>query len=59
MSLGRTIRTTVLAAFVVSAATAFAALAGSDFEGVWAVKDTDGKPFDITLSADGKATATL
>ena len=58
MSIGRNIRTTVLAALVVSAAAAFAALAGSGFEGVWAVKDSDGKPFDITLSADGKATAT-
>jgi len=51
-------RTTVLAALVISAATAFAALAGSAFEGTWSVKDKDGKPFDITLGADGKATST-
>ncbi len=24
-------------------------LAASDFEGVWKVKDTNGKPFEITL----------
>jgi len=59
MSIARNIGTTMLAALVVSAAMAFAALAGSDFEGVWAVKDTDGKPFEITLNADGKASATL
>ncbi len=58
MSIARNIGTTMLAALVVSAAMAFAALAGSDFEGVWTVKDTDGKPFEITLSADGKASAT-
>jgi hypothetical protein len=28
---------------------------GSGFEGVWKVEDTDGKPFQITLSADGSA----
>jgi hypothetical protein len=37
--------------------TAFAGLAASEFEGVWTVKDTSGKPFEITLSADGKANA--
>ena len=51
------IRTMFLAALV-SATTAFAALAGSAFEGTWSVKDSDGKPFDITLSADGKAAST-
>jgi hypothetical protein len=38
--------------------TAFAVLAASEFEGVWVVKDSGGKPFEITLSADGKATST-
>lgn len=33
------------------------ASAAGDFEGVWTVKDTDGKPFEITLSADGSAKA--
>jgi hypothetical protein len=30
-------------------------LAASDFEGTWKVKDKDGRPFEITLSADGSA----
>ncbi len=34
-----------------------AALAGEGFAGVWSVKDTDGKDFNITLTADGKASA--
>jgi hypothetical protein len=29
-----------------------------EFEGVWKVTDTGGKAFEITLSADGKASAT-
>ena len=33
------------------------ASAASIFEGAWKVKDTDGKPFEITLSADGTAKA--
>ena len=33
------------------------ASAASDFEGRWKVKDTKGHPFEIALSADGKATA--
>jgi hypothetical protein len=40
------------------AMTAFTALAASEFEGVWVVKDSGGKAFEITLSADGKATST-
>ena len=35
----------------------FGALAASDFEGVWNVKDTKGNAFQITLSAGGKASA--
>ena len=34
-----------------------ASLAASQFEGVWKVQDTSGKPFQITLSADGSAKA--
>jgi hypothetical protein len=34
-----------------------ASLAG-DFDGKWNVKDTAGKPYEITLSGDGKATGT-
>lgn len=44
-----------LAACVVVVMTGFASFAASEFEGVWTVKDTSGKPFEITLSADGKA----
>ena len=54
----RSIAAVMLAAGLALAMTAFAALAASDFEGVWAVKDTSGKPFEITLGADGKATGT-
>jgi hypothetical protein len=35
-----------------------AALAQNDFEGEWKVKDTAGKPFEITLSGGGAAKAT-
>jgi uncharacterized protein (UPF0333 family) len=49
---------TILVAFIVTAMTAFASFAASEFEGVWAVKDTHGAAFDITLAADGKANAT-
>jgi uncharacterized protein (DUF2147 family) len=34
-----------------------AASAGSDFEGRWKVKDGKGHPFEIVLTADGKAAA--
>jgi hypothetical protein len=54
----RTLATAVLVAGFALAMTGFAALAASDFEGVWAVKDSHGRPFEITLSADGKATGT-
>jgi hypothetical protein len=57
MAFGKQARTAVLAALI-GAATAFAALAASPFEGTWSVKDTDGKAFEITLGADGKATST-
>ena len=57
MSFGRKTRATVLAALMVGA-TAVAALAASPFEGTWSVKDSGGKPFDITLGPDGKAAST-
>jgi hypothetical protein len=38
--------------------TACAALAASDFEGTWNVKDTAGKSFQIVLSSDGVAKGT-
>ena len=46
-----------LAAVFAIALTSFATLAASQFEGVWKVQDTAGKPFQITLSADGSAKA--
>ena len=33
------------------------ASAASEFQGRWKVKDTKGHPFEIVLSADGRATA--
>lgn len=46
-----------LATCLVLAIMSISASAASVFEGVWTVKDTDGKPFEITLSADGSAKA--
>jgi hypothetical protein len=37
----------------------FASLAASDFIGTWNVKDTAGQPFEITLSGDATAKASL
>jgi hypothetical protein len=54
----RSIAAVMLAAGLALAMTAFAAPAASEFEGVWAVKDSKDRPFEITLSADGKATST-
>jgi hypothetical protein len=48
---------TAAAAFVLSAAIATPDLAAGEFEGVWKVTDSGGKPFEITLSADGTAKA--
>jgi hypothetical protein len=47
-----------LAAGLLMGVTSFSALAASAFEGVWQVKDTAGKPFEITLSSGGVAKAT-
>jgi hypothetical protein len=52
----RLITTAVTAIFV--AVTSLTTLAASAFEGVWKVKDTAGKPFEITLSNGGAAKAT-
>jgi hypothetical protein len=46
----------VSAAYFLSV-TGFAALSASPMEGVWEVKDTDGHPFEITLSTGGAAKA--
>lgn len=45
------------AGFVIVTASS-AGLAADSFQGVWKVTDTTGKPFEITLSGNGKATAT-
>lgn len=35
-----------------------AAMAG-EYDGTWNLKDTHGKPFEVTLNGDGSATGTL
>jgi hypothetical protein len=58
MPMGRKAISALLAALIMSVMTAVTVFAASEFEGVWSVKGNDDKPFDITLSADGKASAT-
>jgi hypothetical protein len=48
---------TVTAGYLIGL-TSVSALAASAFEGVWQVRDTAGKPFEITLSPAGAAKAT-
>jgi hypothetical protein len=50
------IKAAIIAALLVG--TACVALAASDFEGAWNLKDTGGKPFQVVLSSDGVAKAT-
>jgi hypothetical protein len=45
------------AAALILAAQTTASFAAGEFEGVWKVTDSGGKPFEITLSAGGKASA--
>lgn len=49
----------VLVALVSVGLTSSPSFANSAFEGVWKVTDSSGKPFEITLSADGTAKSTL
>jgi len=51
--------TAALVAGLVLAMASFASFAASEFEGTWAVKNTKGEPFEITLAADGGAKSTL
>ena len=44
-----------LAVVAFAAVVSAGAVAASEFEGKWQVKDTKGKPFEITLSQDGTA----
>ena len=46
------------ALLAISFMTAFTVYAASDFEGTWTVQGRKETKFDITLSADGKATST-
>jgi hypothetical protein len=55
----RTILSTALVAGLAIVIASFASFASSEFEGVWAVKNTKGEPFEITLAGDGTATSTL
>jgi hypothetical protein len=52
-----TMRAAVTAACLIGM-TSLASLAASVFEGVWKVKDTAGRPFEIKLSSGGIAKAT-
>ena len=54
----RTILSAALIAGLTIVTASVASLAASEFEGVWATKDSHDRPFEITLSADGKATST-
>ena len=49
---------TVVATVFAIGMMAVACFAANEFEGAWKVTDTAGKPFEITLSGDGTATAT-
>jgi len=51
--------TVILVAVFAIAMANFASLAASDFIGTWNVKDTAGQSFEITLSGDGTAKASL
>ena len=55
--LRRTVATALGGVFAVLAS--LPSLAGSEFQGVWLVQDTTGKPFEIRLSGDGTAKANL
>jgi hypothetical protein len=49
----------IMSVLLMSAMQASVGIAGSTFQGTWKVKDTSGKPFEISLAADGTAKATL
>jgi hypothetical protein len=52
------IASTAVAALIVTVMMPLNSFAASEFAGEWKVKDTAGKPFEITLSEDGSAKAT-
>jgi hypothetical protein len=51
------VRAALLGVAAAIAMSPVASLAASGFEGVWKVKDTGGKPFEITLAENGVAKA--
>ena len=53
---GKVAATTAAAVFA-SGVTCLSSLAASQFEGTWKTKGIDGRPMEMTLSADGIATA--
>ena len=55
-TIGKTITAVLATVFAIAMTTVFC-LAASDFDGVWKVKDTAGKPFEIMLSSGGAAKA--
>ena len=57
MHIIRNATSTLLAAVFAISMMVVACFAASPFEGAWKVMDTAGKPFEITLSADSKASA--
>ena len=46
-------------AFFLAGIASISTCVADDFQGTWKVKDSSGRPFDITLLADGKATSTM
>ena len=56
--MGRKSILALAALLAMSVMTAFTAFAASEFEGVWTVEGRKGAKFDVTLSADGKASTT-
>jgi hypothetical protein len=56
--MGRKAILALSALLAMSILTAFTAFAASDFEGTWTVQGKKDTTFDITLTADGKATST-
>jgi hypothetical protein len=53
----RTTAAGMLAGAVILGMTSVGSLGAGPFEGVWKVQDSSGKPMDVTLSPDGKASA--
>lgn len=59
MQITGTIAAAILATSAIAITTSVAVAQKSAFQGVWKVESTSGQPFEITLSANGRAKATL